>query len=73
MEKSIKILSEAVEKKKISNPETLKAAMDVLKALEYLSGALFLIGKSFDEFANNVIKTGIFGPPPSEESPDSDE
>ena len=52
---------------------TLEAARDVLNALAYLSGALYTIGKSFNEFADNVIKTGIFGAPPNDESPGSDE
>ena len=73
MESSIKILSKAVEDKKISNPETLKAASDVLVAIEYLSNALYVIGKSFDQFANTVISTGIYGAPPPEEQPSSDE
>lgn len=72
MEKSVKIVSQALQEKKFDTPEFLEALPHVLDALMYLSGTLFVIGKSFSQFADVVLSTGIYTTPAGDES-DSDE
>lgn len=68
MEKSVKIVTEALQEKKFDTPEFLEALTRTLDALMYLSGSLFVIGKSFSQFADVVLSTGIYTSQNSDES-----
>lgn len=72
MEKSVKIVTQALQEKKFDGDDFIEALTRTLDALMYLSGSLFVIGKSFSQFADVVLSTGIYTAPASDES-NSDE
>lgn len=72
MEKSVKIVTQALQEKKFDGEDFIEALSRTLDALMYLSGSLFVIGKSFSQFADVVLSTGIYTSPTSDES-NSDE